>query len=320
MLFEHINILWLLILTLPLFYLAIKIKSPLETIFSKDILKKISTNAKGFSQRVRAILMVISLALLIIALSRPQLDNGEIKVKGQSKSLVVAIDISKSMFLKDLYPNRFEFAKAKFKKLLDNLKETKVALLGFSDRAFLIAPLTSDYSSLRYLTDHLRADYLNQKGTSIMQVLNSANDLMKKKEKKALLIFTDGGDKRDFSKEIDYAKSHNIKVFVYATATAKGALIRDNRGNMVRLKLNRAIKDLALKSGGAYMEYSLNGSDMKELARVVESKLTATKTKEETIKNRVELFYYPAILALVTLFMARFSLPDRERKIAKERV
>ena len=314
MVFKHIEVLWLLLITLPLFILALKLSLPLNRVFSKEILAKISPNSGVLSQKVRAIFLVLALFFAIIALSRPQIDKGDIKVKTSSKSLVVAIDISKSMFLNDLYPNRFEFAKAKFKKLLDNLKETKVALLGFSDRAFLIAPLTKDYESLRYLCDHLRADYLNLKGTSILEALHSADDLMKDKKKKALLIFSDGGDKKDFSEEINYAKEHNIKVFIYATATKKGALIKDSSGNMVNLKLNPNFKNLALKSGGAYMEYSLSSSDMRDLAKIIESKLSSTKESEEVIKNRVELFYYPLILALVLLSIALFSLPQRRGK------
>ena len=314
MLFKHIEVLWLLLITLPLFYLALKLSSPLDRVFSKEILAKISPNRGALTQKVRAVLLVMALFFAILALSRPQLNKGDIKVKTQSKSLVTAIDISKSMFLTDLYPNRFEFAKAKFKKLLDNLKETKVALLGFSDRAFLIAPLTNDYASLKYLANHLRADYLNLKGTSILEALHSANDLMKDKKKKALLIFSDGGDKKDFSEEIKYAKEHNIKVFIYATATKKGALIKDNNGNMVNLKLNPYFKNLALKTGGSYMEYSLNSSDMKELANIIESKLSSDKEMQEVIKNRVELFYYPLILSLILLFIALFSLPQRRGK------
>ena len=312
MLFENPAILLALILVVPLLYLAYKSEVVLYRVFDKEVLKKITPKSRGFSQRVRLILLVLSLAFGIVALGRPQLDRGDIKVKSEVKSLVTAIDISKSMFVTDLYPNRFEFAKAKFKKLLDNLKDTKVALLGFSDRAFLISPLTSDYNSLKYLANHLKADYLNLKGTSIIQALYSANDLMRDKKQKALLIFSDGGDKKDFTKEIEYAKKNNIKVFVYATATKKGALIRDKSGNMINLRLNSAIKDLALKSGGAYMEYSLNDSDMKQLAKIIESNLETQEIKEDVIKNRVELFYYPLILATILLFMGLFSLPQRK--------
>jgi Ca-activated chloride channel family protein len=312
MLFDKAYILWLLILALPLFYLAKDLSSPLNRVFNKEILKKISPNKNSLSQRARVVILIFSFIFAIVALARPQIDNGEIKVKTQSKNLVVAIDISKSMFLTDIYPNRFEFAKAKFKKLLSNLKETKIALLGFSDRAFLVAPLTSDYGSLRYLANHLRADYLNLKGTSIMQALNSANDLTKNSKQKALLIFSDGGDKSDFSKEIAYAKQNNIKVFIYATATKKGALIKDNNGNLFNSKLNSNIKELALKSGGAYMEASLNSNDMKELADIIERSLKAQKESQDVIKDRVELFYYPLTISVILLFIGLFSLPQRK--------
>jgi Ca-activated chloride channel family protein len=310
MVFENINILWLLILILPLLFFTKYLANSLDSIFSKEILERISPKGRVLGQRARVVLLILSLSFAIVALSRPQFDNGDIKVAKNSKNLVVAIDISKSMFVSDLYPNRFEFAKAKFKEFLLNLKETKVALLGFSDRAFLVAPLTSDYGSLKYLAEHLRADYLNLKGTSILQALNSAQDLAKDSKQKAILIFTDGGDSKDYTKEIAYAKENNIKVFVYATATKEGATLKSG-GKLVRLKLNSAIKELALKSGGAYMSYGLNMQDMAKLADVVESKLATQKESTEVIKNRKELFYYPLVVAVILLFMALFSLPKR---------
>jgi len=81
-------------------------------------------------------------------------------------------------------------------------------VVGFSSRAFLVAPLTADYESLKYLVDHMGMGYVSLKGTDIGAPLQVAENLLKDRKRKALLIFTDGGDKRDFSEEISYAKEH----------------------------------------------------------------------------------------------------------------
>ncbi len=317
--FEHIEYLTLLILALPMLYFALKNKNSLLSIFSKDTIKKVKASSGGLSQRVRAILLVITYILLIFAIARPQIDNGDIKVNTQSRSLITAIDISKSMLVDDVYPNRFEFAKAKFMELLDKLKSTKVALIGFSTRAFLVSPLTSDINSLKFLAKNLRMRNLNLKGTSILEALKSANNLMKDSKQKAVLIMSDGGDKKDFTQEIEYAKRHNIKVFVYAIGSNKGGvlkengeLVKDKNGNIVVLKRNDAISKLATNTGGVYMIYTLGNQDMAKLAKLLEEKLKIDSTANITIHNREELFYYPLILATITLFMALFSLPRRK--------
>ncbi len=316
--FEHIEYLALLIFSLPMLYFALNLTSSVESIFSKEMIKKVKAKGGGLSQKIRAILIIFAYIFLVVAAARPQVDNGDIKVKGESKNLVAAIDISKSMLVSDLYPNRFIFAKRKFTKLLDNLKSTKVSLIGFSSRAFLISPLTSDFNSLRFLTKNFKVGNLNLKGTSVMEALTTANELMEDSKEKAILIISDGGDKKDFNQEIAYAKDNNIKVFVYAVGTKKGSILKqngetmlDSSGNIIILKLNVAIKELALQSGGAYMEHSLQNADMKKLASILESNIVSLSDEESIVHNRVELFYYPALLAAILLAIALFSLPRR---------
>jgi len=320
--FKYPEVLLLLLLALVMLFFLKNSKGSLEKIFKKEILKKVRSKSSGLSGKVRNILLILAFVFGVFALARPQIDRGEMKVKNSFVNVVVGFDISHSMFANDLYPNRFEFAKRKFYTLLQNLKNTKVALIGFSSRSFLIAPLTEDYNSLKFLTKNLGLEYLNLRGTSIMSALESANNLFEDSDKKTLILFTDGGDKKDFSKEIAYAKEHKITVFVYAVATSKGGVIKtkngvlkDKNGNIVVVKRNDAIKELALKTGGAYMIYSLKNSDMKELAKLISSKYKAKIEGETTIKIRQELFYYPLAVAIILLFMALFSLPRLKKEV-----
>ncbi len=318
MTFANQQLLLLLLAAVPMLWMLKRGRSPLERVFKPEILAKIRVQGSGISTRMRNLLLIGAFILAVVAVARPQLDRGEIKVKSSFINVVVGFDISQSMFATDVYPNRFEFAKRKFDQFLKYLDNTKVALIGFSSRAFLIAPLTEDFHSLKFLTKNLGLEYLNLRGTSVMSALEAANNLFENREKKVLVLFTDGGDDKDFSKEIAYAKTHGITVFIYAIGTEKGGVIKtkngvlkDSKGDIVIVRRNDAIKQLALQTGGAYMVYSLQNGDIKMLADTIKAKFKAQTHEETTIKNRQELFAYPLALATLLLFAAFFSLPGR---------
>ena len=321
-LFNNYELLWLLPALLPLFYFVKSKKSDLESLFSKEVLKRVQLKSSGVSKKLRNIFLLLAVALGIIALARPQIDNGEIKVKSSFINVVTAIDMSKSMFANDVYPNRFEFAKKKFFDSLNYFKNTKIALMGFSTQTFLISPLTQDFNSLKFLAKNLNLDYLNLKGTDIMTTLESANNLFGKEKRKILLMLTDGSDQKNFNKEIAYAKAHNLVVFIYNIGTKKGGVIKDKngilkdkKGDIVVVKRTDNIKSLALKTGGAYMNYSLANDDIKLLVETIENTFKAQNEENSTIKDRKELFYYPLTLALLLFFMALFSLPKKEKGV-----
>ncbi len=313
--FVHGELLWLLVLLLPLFYFLKYNKKSYEALFAKDILDKIRVKNRGLSKRVRNVLLIASMFFMIIALARPYIDKGEIKVKSSFINVVVGIDISNSMFVNDVYPSRFELAKKKFYEFLKDMKNARVGVVGFSSQSFLVAPLSEDYHSLDFLVKNLSTASMSLRGTDFMSALEAANDLYQTNDKKAFLIFTDGGDQKDFSKEIAYAKKHNIVVFVYAIGTDKGGVIKtkngplkDKNGNIVVVKINENIKKLALKTGGAYMRSTLSSKDIAMLSDAIKSRFKAKGSEINTIKEKLELFYYPLALAILLFFMANFSL------------
>ena len=324
-LFNNIEFLWFLLLLLPLFYFLKAQDNDLESVFSKEVLKRVKLKGNSLSKRLRNILLLISMALTIIALARPQIDNGEIKVKSSFINIVTAIDMSKSMFANDVYPTRFDFAKKKFLDSLNYFDKSKIALIGFSSQTFLISPLTQDFHSLKFLAKNLNLDYLNLKGTDIMVALESANNLLGDEKKKNILIFTDGSDQKEFSKEIEYCKKNNIVVYIYNIGTDKGGVIKDKgsvlkdkNGNIVIVKRTDNIKTLAINTGGAYMKYSLANDDMKLLADTIQNSYESKKEEDSTIKDRKELFYYPLSLAILLFFIALFSIPKFNKQKDKK--
>jgi len=314
--FEQVIPLYLMI-PVALLWLFIHSKnSHIDSLFSAEVLKKISLNNHKISTKVRLRLLLLSMSLILIALSQPTLTEGEIKVNKSFSDLVVAVDMSKSMLANDIYPNRFEFAKNKLLNNLDGIKNTRIAILGFANQAFLISPLTDDFNSLKFLIKNLYLDNISLTGTNISNILQSANDLFGNATNKQLLLLTDGGERINFDEEIDYANKHDIQIFVFDIASERGSSIQtkegaleDAYGNLVIVRENPNIRNLAEKTQGGYLKYSLNTND---LSMFVNGFKKPSSRRSTRIIQKQQLFYYPLALALALLFLGFFSLPSRK--------
>jgi len=305
--FENYKVFFILFLLIFIFLISQRSKK-LESFFSNEVLKKIYIGRVDKKKNI--IFLVISFVFLVIALARPVIQNKPIVVKENSFSLIIALDISKTMNSSDLYPSRIVFAKEKIKLFLDNLVNQNVGLVAFSDQVYLISPITNDYKSLKYLLNKLKIPPLIQNKPNFYNLLGKTNELLKGQREKILVIFSDGGDKKNFAKEINFANKKGLKIFIYATATKKGGVIKtkdgdilkDEFGNIVISKLNTNLKALSLNTNGAYLKYSLNNEDIKQFTLFLKNKFL--NKDDIIIKNNQELFYYPLIFALLFYILA----------------
>ena len=174
---------FLALLIIPLLFYIKSKNLPL----SKDVARKIILKGK-ISKKTKFFLLIISYVLFITALARPIINNGYITIKAPLQNLVIALDISAQMDKKDIYPNRFEYAKTKIKELLKQLNAQNTALILFDKNAYLISPPTKDYNSLIYLLDHTDIKELKRSPKSdIQNMITSAKKLVKNPK---IVIFT----------------------------------------------------------------------------------------------------------------------------------
>jgi len=155
--------------------------------FSKEVAQKITLKGK-ISKKTKFYLLVISFILFITALARPVINNGYITIKAPLQNLVIALDISHETDKTDLYPDRFQFAKSKIKKLLKLLNAQNTALILFDKNSYLISPPTKDYASLIYLLEHTDIKELKRSSQNdVPNVISSAKNLVKNPK---IVIFT----------------------------------------------------------------------------------------------------------------------------------
>ena len=288
--------------------------------FSQDVMEKLRVNANTLTLKARNALFFLMAFFMIIALAQPVIKDGKVEIKAKSADIMIALDISDSMLATDVYPNRLESAKEKVLTLLDEAPNEQIGVVAFAKNSYLVSPLSFDTASVSFLLRGLDTSSITEKGTDFLSILEVVSKTQKNQEKKIVLILSDGGDKDDFSQEIELAKKHGITVFVLGIATKQGAPIKlqdgtfiKHNGEIIISKLNEKIADLATKTGGVYIENTTSSNDIKTMLREIMSMSEEKELKSQEIEKNRPLFYYPLGIALLILLIATSSIGRKVR-------
>ena len=253
--------------------------------------------------------MIFILVLILIAMSRPISDNKIDNTDIYINDLIIALDLSYSMSGDDIKPNRFEYAKARVKELIQKVN-SRITLLGFTTNAVILSPPTLDKHILATTFDMIQMSEIVNRGTNIYSALKLSANIIKNREK-YLLIVGDGGDKKNFTKEIKFAKEHKIKVLFYSIATSGGVILKedgksiyDNNNNLVVSQSNIYLSSLVNNSGGKIYKYSEFIDLVKDINR-----LSMDDEKIQKITTANEYFRYFIALAILILIFTRYKLP-----------
>ncbi|RMH38410.1 MAG: VWA domain-containing protein [Deltaproteobacteria bacterium] len=127
----------------------------LERIGHLPTLRRMMPALSEERRTVKAVLRVAGIALVLLALARPQLP-GEKKWKKRGIDVAVVMDYSKSMLAKDVPPSRVERMEREVVALLDDerLQNDRVAVVVFAGAAAHF-PLTHDHEAAKLLFEGL---------------------------------------------------------------------------------------------------------------------------------------------------------------------
>ncbi len=315
----------LLLMLIPIFllmFLIITNKDSFEKYFSKETLNKLSVSNKYMTKTTRNILLFISIILMTIALARPVAQEKEHSFKQEVSSIVIAIDVSKSMLANDIYPNRLALAKQKLLDIIQLSKKNALAVILFAKSSFILSPVTQDFNSLKILVENLNTGTNFDNGSNIFSTLETTNKLLKDYDNKNLLLLTDGGNSVEYEKEIKFANENKINIYTIALATKKaspiklenGEFLTNKDGLIVTVALNEKIKKLSINTNGGFINYSISNADIKEILSDIDKKSSKKELESKKFKTYTELFYYPLGLALFILLIAFSSLPKFKSK------
>ncbi len=101
-----------------------------------------------FTQKHKYLISTVHLfilALLVLTLSRPAIDEGVQESKIDAKDIIIAVDVSFSMQATDIKPNRYDFSKQTIEAFLTQNAKDNMMLIAFTTNPLLLSPPTTDH-------------------------------------------------------------------------------------------------------------------------------------------------------------------------------
>jgi Ca-activated chloride channel family protein len=140
------------------------------------------------------VVLGLSLAFILVALARPQRTDERVVQSGEGIDILLLLDVSGSMELQDLRPNRLEAAKRVARDFINGRAGDRIGLVVFAGDAYSLAPLTTDYDLLRENIQGLKLGMIANDGTAIGTALGVATNRLResKSRTKVCILISDG--------------------------------------------------------------------------------------------------------------------------------
>jgi Ca-activated chloride channel family protein len=275
------------------------------------------------------LLLWLGLAFGIVALARPQWGRIEEPVFDQSREIVIALDLSRSMLAPDVRPTRLERARLLIQGLLDGLRGERVGLVVFAGTAFLQVPLSADYEVLNEFLPSLNPAFMPVGGTDYAAMLRATLEAFGSgtSADRYLIVLSDGESlTEDWRDYLDELRQKNIRVLGLGVGTAEGAFlpeetggyVKDDRGAVVLSKLNSAtLQELARATNGVYTDAS-SWIDLGALLKQTVAAGRRGEFKERVEVRQLERFQWalaPALLCLLLSLWREFPVRARARSL-----
>jgi len=145
-----------------------------------------------------AVLRLAAVALLIVAVARPQSGRAETLLPQEGIDIVLVLDTSTSMRQPVVDgDSRLEIAQRVLRSFVAERETDRLGLVAFRSRSFVLSPLTVDYSAFQSLVDSAD-DFELPNGTAIGLALADAINLLRdsKAESRTVILLSDGENNR----------------------------------------------------------------------------------------------------------------------------
>ena len=290
-----------------------------------QLLKSLMPDVSVYRPSIKFWLSFAALALIVVALARPQFGSKKETITRQGIEAVIALDISNSMMAEDIAPNRLEKAKKIISRLIDKFENDKVGLIVFAGDAFVQLPITNDFISAKMFLETISPALISRQGTDIGGAISLAMKSFTNTEGvgKAIILITDGENHEGGAEEAaKLAADKGMNVYVLGIGSLEGAPIpadgsndyrRDKEGNVVVTKLNEQMAQIVAQAGnGAYIRVDNTNNAQKILESEV-NKLAKADVTTEVYTEFNEQFEFIAWIAFILLVIEALILTGKSR-------
>lgn len=324
----------LLWIWLPLFLLLLiwtinwrkKVRSQLG---DNDLLDRLSTSISKPRRRFKEILKIVGFVFLIIAAFGPKFSNDIVEVKRKGVDIVILLDVSNSMLAEDITPSRLEKAKFEIRKLVDQLRGDRIALVVFAGQAYLQTPLTLDYSAFNMFLDLSDDRTIGVQGTALEDAIATGIRAFDQDDKKhrVIILISDGEDHEGkIDQVLKTAESENVTIYTAGIGTLSGTPIpivgkdgsitgyrKTADGEVVTTKLATAtLEEIAQSSGGRFVHLNASGNGLDDIYQEILG-MDQKEFASHEFTNFKEQFQWFAWIGLLC-FALEFVLSDLQKR------
>lgn len=283
---------------------------------------------RSFSLRLRhslIFLRVLVIALLVLAMARPQAGEKDEEILTEGVDIILAIDVSSSMKAEDFKPkNRLHVAKQVVAEFIRGRKNDRLGMVVFAAKSFTQCPLTLDYGIILNFLDQVEIGIIED-GTAIgMAIATCINRLRDSDAKsKVVILLTDGINNRGEIDPITAAKTAqamDVKIYTIGAGKRGSALypvddpIFGRRYVRMPVEIDEeTLQEIARLTDAKYYR-ATDGQALAQIYKEIgEMEKTEIKTKEYV--RYTELFWFFLLPAIALLGCEIVLANTRFRKI-----
>ena len=320
--FASPKVLWLLTLLVPLvaYYVWRAVKGGATiNISSVEPLRHAPRTVRYYLRHLPFVLRVAALALIIVAIARPQHKEYNAHVEVEGVDIVLAMDISTSMLARDFNPDRLGAAKEVAASFINERRDDRIALVAFAGESYALSPLAYNKAHLQTLVGSMRCGEIED-GTAIGNGLVSAINRLRSSEaaSKVVILLTDGVNNRGQITPLDAADiAANMGIKVYTIGVGSNgsaptpAYDEWGRLTFVAAKVEideTTLRGIASRTGGQYFRATDNKTLQEVYSRIDELEKSRMDSYTTTRVHELFLSYVLISLALLVVEILFSSL------------
>ena len=252
-------------------------------------------------------LISMTIILTLAALAGPTWERLEQPAFRMDQSLVVALDLSRSMNAQDINPDRITRARLKVLDILKRRQSAQVALIVYSANAFTVTPLTTDSKTIASLVGSLDTKIMPSRGSYPAAAIDKGMQLLKQAGviNGEVLLVTDGGSTSAAMASAKKLKEEGYSLSILGVGSLNGApipqedggFITDRNGQIAVAKL--AMEDLMELSrigGGKYVSLT---ADDRDLDSLLSNRITSSSQGDQSLATDQWNEFGPWLLLII---------------------
>jgi Ca-activated chloride channel family protein len=257
--------------------------------------------------------LVLFVVMVLLALARPQRTNERVTQYSEGIDIMLILDTSGSMELKDFKPNRLEAAKSVALNFIRGRSHDRIGVVAFAGDAYSLTPLTTDYDLLRAQIKTMRLGMIANDGTAIGSALAVAINRMRASnaKSKVCILISDGentGGNLDPLTAAKLAYGFNVKIYTIGIGRDGRVPFQPDDSptlSYIQTRLDETnLRQIAQTANGTFYRAS-NQQALREIFRKI-NQLEKAEIKESRFRDTRD--FYQIYLKWALLFLLTWLL------------